>query len=157
MDYCVSQSLTYQSHGLRRSNLYYDLLCQYWKNLLLRFKNNPHVEMLAAMEIARAIGMFHVHSHKDECFARFAPIYIPGMGMIDGEILESLWGVLNGTSDSIHSMSTAHRREYLDNQMNDSHWKKIVDIGITSFDAMSNTCIDACSRLAYLEIAPGFR
>lgn len=133
MDYCVSQSLLYRSRGLRRGNLYYDIMCQYWTNLLKRFQDNPHLEIPWEFEIKRAIGLFHVHGHKDECFARFAPTYIPGVGMVDGEILESLWAVLNGTSDSIRSMSTAHRREHLDDQMNDSNWKKLADIGMRPF------------------------
>jgi hypothetical protein len=35
------------------------------------------------------------HGHKDECLYWWATNYIPGAGVIDGEVLETLWSVLN--------------------------------------------------------------
>src|SRR6202521_3813800 len=49
-------------------------------------------------------------------------------GMVDGEVLETLWAVLNGIADSIRSQSTAHRQEFLDDYMNDSNWKKMIQL-----------------------------
>ena len=46
--------------------------------------------------------------------------------MVDGEILETLWAALNKIADSTRSQSTAHRRETLDDHMNDSNWKKLI-------------------------------
>ena len=48
--------------------------------------------------------------------------------MVDGEVLETLWAVLNGISDSIRSQTTAHRQETLDDHMNDSNWKKMIQL-----------------------------
>jgi hypothetical protein len=48
--------------------------------------------------------------------------------MVDGEVLETLWAVLNGIANSIRSQSTAHRRETLDDHMNDSNWKKLIQM-----------------------------
>lgn len=132
MDYCVSESLKYSSDGIKRTILLYDIMCQFWKNLEKRFEGNPHLDLPKSMEILRGIGLFHVHGHKDECFARFAPTYIPGAGMVDGEILETLWAVLNRIADSTRSQSTAHRRETIDDHMNDSNWKKLIRLGMMS-------------------------
>lgn len=129
MDYCLSESLKYKSKGLHFAALYYDIMCQYWRHLLQRFDKNDHLTLPDGMQFKRAIGLFHVHGHIDECFSRFAPTYIPGVGMVAGEILESLWAIINGTSDSARSMSTQSRREYLDDQINDCNWKKILGIG----------------------------
>lgn len=49
--------------------------------------------------------------------------------MIDGEILETLWAVLNHTSKSIRTATLANRAETLDDHMIDSNWKKLVGIG----------------------------
>ena len=48
--------------------------------------------------------------------------------MVNGEVLETLWAALNKISDSARSQSTAHRRETLDDHMNDSNWKKLVGL-----------------------------
>lgn len=128
MDYCVSEALKYNMEGINRSILLYDIMCQYWKNLGRRFEGNPYLTLPDAVEILRGIGLFHVHGHKDECYGRFAPTFIPGAGMVDGEVLETLWAVLNGIADSIRSQTTAHRQETLDDHMNDSNWKKLVYI-----------------------------
>ncbi|KAF8815489.1 hypothetical protein BYT27DRAFT_7036969, partial [Phlegmacium glaucopus] len=48
-----------------------------------------------SLSVDHVIGLFHVHCHKDECFLRFAPSFIPGLGIVIGEILESLWSNLN--------------------------------------------------------------
>jgi Kyakuja-Dileera-Zisupton transposase len=93
-----------------------------------RFDGNPYLNFPDEVEILRGIGLFHVHGHKDECYGRFAPTFIPGAGMVDGEILETLWAVLNGIADSIRSQSTSHRQETLDDHMNDSNWKKMINI-----------------------------
>src|SRR5882757_8327530 len=71
--------------------LYYDIMCQYWIYLRQRI---GHL-LPAGLDIDRAIGLFHVHGHKAECFYRFASSFIPGAGMVAGEIIESLWATLN--------------------------------------------------------------
>lgn len=81
------------------------------------------------LEIYRGIGLFHVHGHKDDCFAKYAPMYIHGAGLVDGEILETLWSVLNRVSESTCTQATSFRRETLDDHMNDSNWKKLTTIG----------------------------
>jgi hypothetical protein len=126
MDYCLSEALKYNTKGIPRVILLYDIMCQFWKNLKRRFEGNPYLDFPQAKEILRGIGLFHVHGHRDECYGRYAPTFIPGAGMVDGEVLETLWSVLNGIADSIRSQSTAHRRETLDDHMNDSNWKKLV-------------------------------
>src|SRR5882757_2812932 len=128
MDYCVSEALKYNMEGVNRAILLYDIMCQYWRNLKRRFDGNSYLTFPDAIEILRGIGLFHVHGHKDECYGQSAPTFIPGTGMVDGEVLETLWAILNGISDSVRSQSTAHRQETLDDHMNDSNWKKIIQI-----------------------------
>jgi len=128
MDYCVSESIKFNTDGITRMILLYDIMCQFWKNLKTRFHGNPYLKFPEGVEILRGIGLFHVHGHKDECYGRFAPTFIPGAGMVDGEVLETLWAVLNGIADSIRSQSTAHRQESLDDHMNDSNWKKMIQL-----------------------------
>jgi hypothetical protein len=90
MDYCVSESLKYNMDGIQLVILYYDIICQFWKNLKRRFRGNPFLNLPDKLDIKRAIGLFHVHGHIDSCFSRFAPSFIKGAGQIDGEIIETL-------------------------------------------------------------------
>lgn len=104
MDYCVSESMKYNTNGLRHMILYYDIMCQYWVHMLSPFANNHYLELpVSVTHIGRAIGLFHVHGHKDECNAQYAPTFIPGASMVDGKII--------------------------DDHMNYSNWKKLLCMG----------------------------
>jgi hypothetical protein len=106
--------------------LMYDIVCQYFIYLAKRIGSH----LPDGLEIDRAIGMFHVHAHKEQCFFRFAPSLIPGAGVCAGEILESLWSGLNGISPSTRTATLAHRAEVLDDHACDSNHKKL--LGMTT-------------------------
>ena len=129
MDYAIMQAISYTvlvAHIL----LLYDIVCQFWVNFMTRIVECPQLPVLPRnVSIIPGIGLFHVHGHKAECYPRYAPSFIPGAGMIDGEILETLWSPLNHTASSARSMSWFSRQEYLDAHMGDSNWKKLTGIG----------------------------
>jgi hypothetical protein len=100
----------------------YDIVCQYI--IYLRERIGCHLP--PDLEIDRAIGLFHVHAHKEQCFFRYSPSFIPGAATVCGEILESLWAALNGISPSIRTATLAHRAEVLDDHACDSNHKKLL-------------------------------
>lgn len=100
--------------------LIYDISCQYIIHLLERI---GHL-LPADLSIEAAIGLFHIHAHKDSCFFRFATSFIPGAGVVAGEILESLWSNLNAISPAARTATLAHRAEILDDHACDSNHKK---------------------------------
>lgn len=104
--------------------LYYDIACQYIVHLLLRI---GHL-LPDGLQVDAAIGLFHVHAHKDECFFRFASTFIPGAGIVAGEILESLWSTLNLIAPSARTATLPHRAELLDDHATDSNHKKMLGI-----------------------------
>ena len=95
--------------------LYYDIICQYWIYLNERI---GHL-LPSDLEIDQAIGLFHVHAHKEECFHRFASSFIPGSGIVAGEILESLWSRLNSIATATQTLTLAHRAEVIDDHASD--------------------------------------
>ena len=105
----------------------YDIVCQYIIHLLERIG----YALPPGLQIDRAIGMFHVHAHKEQCFFRYAPSLIPGAGDVSGEIMESNWSILNGASPSTRTATLAHRSEVLDDHACDLNHKKMV--GMTKF------------------------
>jgi hypothetical protein len=73
--------------------------------------------------------LFHVHNHKEECFYRFASSFIPGAGIVAGEILESLWAGLNRISPATQTATLAHQAEVIDDHTSDSNHKKTLGMG----------------------------
>lgn len=102
--------------------LIYDIVCQYIIHLLERIGHKLPI----GLQIDRAIGLFHVHAHKEQCFFRYATSFIPGAGVTAGEILESLWSGLNGISPTTRTATLAHRAEVLDDHACDSNHKKML-------------------------------
>jgi hypothetical protein len=98
----------------------YDIACQYMVHLQERISTS----LPFGLDIEGAIGLFHVHAHKDQCFYRYATSFIPGAGIVAGEILESLWSSLNSISPTARTATLAHRAEMLDDHATDSNHKK---------------------------------
>jgi|ERR1700676_13334 hypothetical protein len=130
MDYSLSEALKNSNiTGLKRVIAIYDIMCQYWKRLKLRMEESDYLKLPLGVAILHGIGLFHVGGHVWECFSRFSPSFIPGAGQVDGEILESLWSVLNEISPSTQNATISGRIEMLDDHMGDSNFKKMLDIG----------------------------
>jgi Kyakuja-Dileera-Zisupton transposase len=130
MDYSLSEGLENSNiTGLKRVVLFYDVMCIYCKRLKLRMEESDYLKLPLGIAILHGIGLFHVGGHVWECFSRFSPSFIPGAGQVDGEILESLWSVLNEISPSTQNATISGRVKMLDDHMGDSNFKKMLDIG----------------------------
>ena len=103
----------------------YDIACQY----IIHFHDRVGHLLPADQKIDAAIGLFHVHGHKDECFFRYATSFIPGAAVVAGEILESLWAVLNQVTPAMRTATLAHCAEIMDDHMTDSNHKKTLGMG----------------------------
>ncbi|KAG6906127.1 hypothetical protein DXG01_015780 [Tephrocybe rancida] len=99
----------------------YDIVCQYI--VYLEERLGPDLPQHITMD--QAIGLMHVHGHKDDCYRRFASSFIPRAAITAGEILETLWASLNRVSSQARTATLAHRAEILDDHMSDNNWKKI--------------------------------
>ena len=132
MDYAFVHALA-RWQGLIRFILWlYDINCQYHKNLFSRLQGSLSMKEIVDIdqfEIQFGIGLFHVHGHQNSCYCRFAPTFIDGAAMVDGEVIESLWEPLNHIAGSTRAMTYFHRQETIDLHMNDSNWKKTTRIG----------------------------
>jgi Kyakuja-Dileera-Zisupton transposase len=117
--------------------LYYDIICQYI--IYLQERIGSHLPF--GLVVEAAIGLFHVHAHKDECFFRYASTFIPGAGVVAGEILESLWSTLNSISRTVRTATLAHRAEMLDDHTSDSNHKKMLGI-VSSICKLNQKAID---------------
>lgn len=128
MDYSFTQALR-RCEKCKRVCHYYDVNCNFWLHFLERCLDNEFLKVPENLEFFRGIGLFHVHGHQNECYPRFAPSFIPGAGLLEGEIIETLWVGLNEICPTTRNQSKGARQETLDVHMNDSNWKKLVRIG----------------------------
>ena len=103
----------------------YDIACQY----CVHFQSRIGHLLPPGLQVDWAIGLFHVHAHKDECFYRFASSFIPGAGIVAGEILESLWAGLNTITPATRTATLAHRAEIIDDHASDSNHRKCINMG----------------------------
>ena len=126
MDYSLAKALNYNMAGIRNVVTFYDINCTYMKKLRARVANNAYIQIQPEVEIILGIGIWHVHGHQAECYSQYAPLFISGVGWIDGEVLETLWSLLNIVSRSTQGMTSSHWQELLDFQMNDSNFMKMI-------------------------------
>ena len=127
MDYAFANSLNTLG-GILLCLLLYDISCQYSVWLKKRFGEAPSLALPEALVLVFGIGAMHVHGHKSECYARYAPTYIEGAGEVSGEGIESLWSTVNHVFPSTRTMTFAHRQEVIDDHILDSNWKKMVKL-----------------------------
>ncbi|KAG1884743.1 hypothetical protein F4604DRAFT_1919247 [Suillus subluteus] len=121
-----SRAARHNMEGISRAVTFYDINCQYNKHFRARVDASRFLEMMQDLTIIPGIGLWHVHGHQDSCYVRYASNFIEGIGRIDGEIMETLWARLNLISPAARGMSSPHRQECLDYQMNDSNFCKMI-------------------------------
>ncbi|KAH6888763.1 hypothetical protein BKA70DRAFT_1235295 [Coprinopsis sp. MPI-PUGE-AT-0042] len=135
MDYALSESLALNcSERIGRVIITYDINCQYNVHLMERLKEGKYLQIRDNLVFVYGIGLFHVHGHQDSCYWRYALTFIRGAGMASGEILESLWAVINEVARTTSTMTLAHRQEVIDAVIGDSNWKKMLNIGALKSD-----------------------
>jgi hypothetical protein len=134
MDYCTSKGWAYGDLSEADYLLFgYDVNCQYHKKHQARQEaNSKWIKFPEGLKdcIYYAVGTFHVHGHRAECYPRYATTFIRGSGVRSAEILEARWSVLNRAAPSLRYMTLPHRTEMLDALMNDNNWKAMVGVGM---------------------------
>ena len=120
-----------------------------------RVAGSRHLKIPDGLELRLGIGLFHIHGHRDTCLARYSPSFIEGGRQIDGETIETLWAPLNEISRSTRGMSTSHRREVIDDHMNDSNWKKLVNLGEHRLKGTASELTESIKSTPYLSAITG--
>lgn len=129
MDYSICQALKqFPRHVL--ALIIYDICCQWFVHFRERVLESEFLELWESLEITLAVGKWHLAAHIVECFYKFSLNFVEGAGEVEGEIMETLWSVLDEVAGLTQGMLLAHRQEVLDNYMNDSNWWKITQIGM---------------------------
>ena len=75
MDYALVHAVQHGMDPQQHVITFYDINCQYKKNLACQLKGNNFVSLPDGLQIQPGISLWHVHGHKAECFSRYAPMH----------------------------------------------------------------------------------
>ncbi|KIJ05124.1 hypothetical protein PAXINDRAFT_21594 [Paxillus involutus ATCC 200175] len=100
MDYALCPTLG-KLEGMPRAAVIYDIACQFNVHFGARVSRSNYLKFSNTIQIIWGIGLFHIHGHQDVCLSRYSPDLIPGIGKVDGEVLETLWSQLNEIFQSL--------------------------------------------------------
>jgi hypothetical protein len=104
----------------------YDMMCNYSIHLPDRLQQSDlTLPKEVEIDLLTYVGKWHLSGHQEKCWSRFTLELLLGAGWTDGEILESLWSVLNQSKKTVRALSEAHRQEFLDELLQDSNFKKL--------------------------------
>lgn len=126
-DYSVVQSIA-QHKGIKHVIVTYDIACQWGIHFQKRVKASKGHLQLPKATFTCAVGKFHLGAHVKTCFAKYSLNFLLGAGVLDGEVVETIWPPLNAIAPSTRSMGLSFRQETLDDMMQDINWKKTVAI-----------------------------
>jgi len=122
MDYSVFNAVSNSTIGdIPTMAQFYNVECQHSINFPKCVAPVWYLEYPFEKKIYYSVGAFHISGHVPECFLRYLPQFMPGVGIVDSEVLESLWSTLNEVSPSAQTASLAAWTELLDNHMLDSN------------------------------------
>ncbi|KAF7325218.1 CxC2 domain-containing protein [Mycena kentingensis (nom. inval.)] len=119
--------------GLLWIIVYYDIACQWSKNLKERLAALPPLVRLQAIQalltaMRFAIPKMHVKGHILACQMLFAFWLIRGSGQVDGEGIERTWSSLGGVAASTRVSGPGSRADQLDDHLGFWNWMKLIRI-----------------------------
>ncbi|VDB99537.1 unnamed protein product [Peniophora sp. CBMAI 1063] len=131
-----------------RLQLFYDIWCRYGVHLRERFNRTPNVSWPEFAEVLGSVGVWHIYGHVFECYGRWSSLYARHCGIVDGEILETLWSVLNQILETCRGMSLAHREEVISMFESDSNHRKNLNMVDTIAKKFEKYIAEAARREA---------
>ena len=152
IDYAICQALNYRTQDLPGAIILYDVACKWIIHFLERVVEGLYLDLPQKLQdnIVAAVGKFHINAHVKECFAKYSPNFIKGLGQVDGEIGETLWAIFNMISRAARTTGKAHRREIYNDHMCESNWKKLVGMGETDVKTSGMTLLTESVTVASL-------
>ncbi|KAJ7713790.1 hypothetical protein B0H16DRAFT_1478367 [Mycena metata] len=132
MDYVLGSILRHHDPLLRKV-ISYDIVCQWWKELMKRMALLPPLVrcFLILRMIAFVIPKLHIHSHTALCMILYSLNLIPGSSQTDGEGIERPWSNIGGIASSTRIMAPGARHDTIDDHWLHWNWQKLVSLAAT--------------------------
>ena len=130
MDYIFASILQHYSTRLQKV-VSYDIVCQWYKNLLERLKTLPSQLRPKIKEgsLSYAIPKLHIYSHKPPCQTEFSLNYLPGSARVDGEGIKHTHSNTGPVCNSTKQMGPGSRHDTMDCHWAHWNWQKLVGLG----------------------------
>ncbi|KAJ7842741.1 hypothetical protein B0H13DRAFT_2239358 [Mycena leptocephala] len=105
MDYIFASVLCHHNPLLPKL-VSYDIVCQWWKELMERLRELPPLVQcfIILPMIAFVIPKLHIHGHTLMCNILYSLNLVPGSGQTDGEGIEHTWANIGGIASSTQIM-----------------------------------------------------
>ncbi|KAF7964595.1 hypothetical protein HWV62_5093 [Athelia sp. TMB] len=118
--------------------LSYDIMCQWLVNLWARVPALPEAihPMFQKKDLVGKIPQFHLEAHGRKCHSRYSLRLMPGVGHVEGEVIERGWSVLGCAAAQTKEMGPGARHNVLDDICSFANWQKIMDSGNSLFKKM---------------------
>lgn len=132
MDYILMSAV--KGFGLQQLTISYDIACQWKKNFEERMARLPEDLRLEldTIDVETGLPVWHALAHEDFCASRNSLNYIPGVGRSDGEGVERLWSVLNGSSFHSKEMGLGNRADTIEDKLDAHNYQKNLGQGVCS-------------------------
>ncbi|KAJ7106180.1 hypothetical protein C8R44DRAFT_886072 [Mycena epipterygia] len=129
MDYIFASILRHLDARLLKI-ISYDIVCQWWKNLMECFKQLPPlVRLVTAMHLmCFVIPKMHIHSHTLACQLLFSLNLVPGSTQTDGKGIKHPWANIGGIATSTREMGPGSREDVLNCHWSHWNWQKLLGI-----------------------------
>ncbi len=128
MDYAFGSVLC-TFPGLLLAIISYDIVCQWFVNPHKHMKDWPFEISAPDTFLTLAILKFHEPVHNQEDHQEFSCNLIKGMGNLDCEVPEHIWGLNNTLGSSTKTMGPSSRQDVLDNNFGFWNWLKYNGMG----------------------------
>jgi hypothetical protein len=109
-------------------------MCQYIVKFFDRMPDSDGLERIKSgeMKLDVAIPKFHLPAHVSDCHANYSLNNIPGVGCVDGEVVERNWATSNKAAGSTIDMGPGARKDTLNGFFGDLNWRRITRLGTSS-------------------------
>ncbi|TFK54389.1 hypothetical protein OE88DRAFT_1642921 [Heliocybe sulcata] len=104
----------------------YDIACEWSHNFWKHIKAFPvHMQLdHRKVQIHNVIPKFHINAHGLPCQVSYNIAYIPHVGQLCGEVIESNWSHTNALGTSLREMAPGVRHKTL-------NWQKVLTFGVS--------------------------
>ncbi|KAJ7753859.1 hypothetical protein B0H16DRAFT_1316820, partial [Mycena metata] len=132
MDYILGSILRHHDPLLRKV-IWYDIVCQWWKELMERMALLPALvrAFLIIPMIVFVIPKLHIHAHTLLCNVLYSLNLVPGSGQTDGEGIERPWSNIGGIASSTRIQGPGARHDTIDDHWSHWNWQKLVSLAAT--------------------------
>ncbi|KAJ7511752.1 hypothetical protein B0H11DRAFT_1667218, partial [Mycena galericulata] len=129
MDYIFASILRHK-HALLLKIISYDIVCQWWKNLIERLKKLPPLVRITITNLLMrfVIPKMHIHAHTMACQLVFSLNLLLGAAQTDGEGIERPWANIGPIASSTRVMGPGARHDCLDCHWSFWNWLKFIGI-----------------------------